>query len=69
MEIEPLLSVYAGYSLSDFNLNPANTVPQSKIQIFIDEALEELEYAMGDVSTTWGALRAEHGHPEPFNIK
>jgi alpha-N-arabinofuranosidase len=24
---------------------------------------------MGDTSTKWGALRAAHGHPEPFNIK
>ncbi len=24
---------------------------------------------MGDTSTHYGALRAEHGHPEPFKIK
>ena len=33
------------------------------------EAIDELEYCMGDINTTYGALRAAHGHPEPFQIK
>lgn len=39
----------------------------------LDEMLEEafgaLEYAMGDVTTKYGKMRAENGHPEPFKIK
>ena len=35
----------------------------------LQEAIDELEYCMGDVKTTYGALRAAHGHPEPFQIK
>ena len=36
---------------------------------FIQEALDAIEYANGDVSTTWGAVRAANGHPEPFGLK
>ena len=35
----------------------------------LQEAIDELEYCTGDVNTTYGALRATHGHPEPFQIK
>jgi alpha-N-arabinofuranosidase len=69
MEIEPLLTIYAGYSLDLTNKQPANTVPKDELQFYINEAIEQLEYAMGDVNTPWGAIRAAHGHPKPFNIK
>ena len=36
---------------------------------FIDDALDFIEFCNGDVTTEWGALRAEMGHPEPFNLK
>ena len=36
---------------------------------FIQEALDAIEYANGDVTTTWGAKRAANGHPEPFGLK
>jgi len=36
---------------------------------YIQEALDALEYANGDTSTKYGALRAEAGHPEPFNLR
>ena len=36
---------------------------------FIQEALDAIEYANGDVSTTWGAVRAANGHPKPFGLK
>jgi alpha-L-arabinofuranosidase len=32
-------------------------------------AAEEVEYANGSTSTRLGKLRADHGHPEPFNIR
>jgi alpha-N-arabinofuranosidase len=34
----------------------------------LQEALDELEYCMGNISTKYGALRAQHGHTEPFRI-
>lgn len=33
------------------------------------EAAQWVEYANGDVNTEYGALRAQHGHPEPYNVK
>jgi alpha-L-arabinofuranosidase len=32
-------------------------------------AAEEVEYCNGSTSTRLGKLRADHGHPEPFNIR
>lgn len=36
---------------------------------YIQDALDLVEFANGDVTTTWGALRAEMGHPEPFGLE
>lgn len=35
----------------------------------VQDALDAIEYANGDVSTEWGAKRAANGHPAPYNIK
>ena len=43
--------------------------PLDSIQSWIDECLNALEYANGDVNTKYGALRAKNGHPEPFNLE
>lgn len=43
--------------------------PVDSIQPWIDETLAALEYANGDVTTKYGALRAKNGHPAPFNIE
>lgn len=43
------------------------------IGMSMDETYEDIrdfvEYVNGPVTTKWGALRAEHGHPEPYNLK
>lgn len=36
---------------------------------YIQDALDLIEFANGDSSTTWGKVRAEMGHPEPFGLK
>ena len=43
--------------------------PVDSIQPWIDECLAALEYANGDVTTKYGAMRAKNGHPAPFNIE
>ena len=43
--------------------------PVDSLQPWIDECLNALEYANGDVTTKYGALRAQNGHPAPFNIE
>lgn len=35
----------------------------------IQDVLDLIEYANGSVDTTWGKVRAENGHPEPFDMK
>lgn len=39
------------------------------IDDYVQEALDAIEYAIGDTTTTYGALRAQYGHPEPFNLR
>lgn len=42
--------------------------PKDKLQPFIDDALDQIEFIRGSVDTKWGARRAELGHPEPFPL-
>jgi len=63
LKIEPVLAVFAGYTLKGDYL-PAGPF----LKPFVDEALEEIEYVTGDVSTKWGAQRAKDGHPKPFHL-
>ena len=63
LKAEPVLAVYAGYSLKGAHVNPG-----PDLEPFVREALEEIEYVTGDVSTTWGAQRAKDGHPAPFKL-
>jgi alpha-N-arabinofuranosidase len=61
-EMEPVLAIYAGYSLDH------TSYPKGRMGEVLQSALDELEYCMGDTGTQWGALRAQHGHPAPFQI-
>lgn len=44
-------------------------VPLSDLDQYIQDALDLIEFANGSIDTKWGALRAEMGHPEPFNME
>ncbi len=44
-------------------------VPMSEMDEWVQDALDLIEWANGDASTKWGRVRAEAGHPEPFNLK
>ena len=35
---------------------------------YIQDALDLIEFANGDINTTWGKVRADMGHPAPFNL-
>ncbi len=43
--------------------------PYDHIEEWIGECLDALEYANGDVTTKYGKMRAENGHPEPFGLE
>ena len=42
---------------------------EAGLKPFIDDCNDLIEFANGDVNTKWGKLRAEMGHPAPFNLK
>ncbi len=42
---------------------------QEGMKEYIDDCLDLIEFANGDPSTTWGKVRADMGHPAPFNLK
>lgn len=46
---------------------------QAMVGLSIDENYEDIrdfvEYVNGGADTYWGAMRARHGHPEPYNLK
>jgi alpha-N-arabinofuranosidase len=44
-------------------------VALSDLQPYINDALDLIEFANGSTTTKWGKLRADMGHPEPFNLK
>ena len=68
--MEPLLAIYAGFSLDIFGYGAlgGTSYPEDQMQSVLQSALDELEYCMGDTTTYYGNLRAQHGHPEPFAI-
>ena len=68
MELEPVLAMYAGYLLY-IKGTKGVSYPTDRMGEVVQDALNELEYCMGDINTTYGALRAQHGHPKPFKIK
>ena len=66
---EPLPVVSCGLACQFQNDDPAAHVPVDELGPYIQDAIDLVEFANGDVNTTWGRVRAEMGHPEPFNMK
>lgn len=66
---EPLPILSVGLSCQFQNQDPKAHVPVDQLDPYIQDALDLIEFANGDVSTKWGGLRAEMGHPAPFNLK
>lgn len=63
LHVEPILAVYAGYSLRGEHVKPGKD-----LEPYVQSALDEVEYVTGDVSTKWGAERAKDGHAAPFPL-
>ncbi|HMH15159.1 MAG TPA: alpha-L-arabinofuranosidase C-terminal domain-containing protein [Edaphobacter sp.] len=64
LKIQTVLAVYAGYSLKGDHIQPGPALTP-----FVEDALDEIEFATGDTSTKWGAVRAKLGHSAPFPVK
>ena len=47
-----------------------DAVPMSEMDEWVQDALDLIEWANGDPATSkWAKIRAEQGHPAPFNLK
>ncbi|MET0466577.1 MAG: alpha-L-arabinofuranosidase C-terminal domain-containing protein [Chitinophagaceae bacterium] len=44
-------------------------IPMAEMDQYVQDVLDLIEYANGEIKTTWGRRRAESGHPAPFNLK
>ena len=64
----PVLNVGMACQFQNWNKECAH-VPMDQLDPYIQDCLDLIEFANGDVNTTWGKKRAEMGHPEPFNMK
>ncbi|MEI6074922.1 MAG: alpha-L-arabinofuranosidase C-terminal domain-containing protein [Verrucomicrobiota bacterium] len=65
LNMEPVLAVFAGYCLGQGGHLEAGPT----LEPYVQEAIEEIEYLTGDAkTTTWGARRAQDGHPKPFPL-
>ena len=40
-----------------------------QLQAYIQDCLDLIEFANGAANSEWGQIRAQMGHPEPFNLK
>lgn len=67
---EPLPVLNVGMACQFQNPNdPSAHVAVKDLQPYIQDCLDLIEFANGDVNTTWGKKRAKMGHPAPFNLK
>jgi len=69
---EALPVISCGLSCQFQNPDPTKPgvhVPVDQLDDYIQDALDLVEFANGDVTTKWGKVRADMGHPEPFNLK
>ncbi|MGA2267776.1 MAG: alpha-L-arabinofuranosidase C-terminal domain-containing protein [Bryobacteraceae bacterium] len=64
LRMEPVLAVYAGYSLAG-----ERVAPGADLEPYVKDAIDEIEYVTGGAGATWGARRAKDGHPAPFRLE
>ncbi|MDE7347904.1 MAG: alpha-L-arabinofuranosidase [Muribaculaceae bacterium] len=81
LKMEPLPVLAAGvpcqnsshpshYSHDELTTNGQQCgIPIEDMPAYIQDILDLVEYANGPADSKWGKLRAEAGHPEPFNMK
>jgi len=63
---EPLPIINCGMACQ---FNTAEVAPIDQLEPYIQDALDLIEFANGNIETKWGKIRAELGHPAPFNLK
>ena len=48
--------------------NTSETAALDQLDEYVRDALDLIDFANGPVTSPWGKLRAEMGHPEPFHL-
>lgn len=66
LDAEPLPILSCGMACQ---FNTGELVPMDKLEPYVQDALDLIEFANGSVDTPWGKVRKDMGHPEPFNLK
>lgn len=66
---EPLPVLNCGLSCQYENNDPNQNCPVDKLEPYIEDALDLIEFANGPITSTWGKIRADMGHPASFNLK
>ncbi len=67
---EPLPVLNVGMACQFQNGEDAHApATEEGLKKFIDDCLDLIEFANGTTDTKWGKLRADMGHPAPFNMK
>ena len=64
----PVLNVGMACQFQNWEKEEAH-VPIDLLQPYIQDCLDLIEFANGPADSEWGKVRAEMGHPEPFNMK
>ncbi|KAG9311650.1 glycoside hydrolase family 51 protein [Chiua virens] len=63
MEMEPIMAVWAGYSLD------GKSLPEDALGPYIQAAINQINFVIGDPATNeYAALRASLGHPKAFKL-
>lgn len=62
LQAEPMFVVNVG-------LGHGYTVPLADVDTLVQNALDAIEYANGDATTTWGRRRIENGHAAPYGLR
>lgn len=61
----PVLCIGAACQFRSSQILP---IDSDEFKEYVQDALDLIEFANGDVNTKWGAIRAKLGHAEPFNL-
>lgn len=72
IDAEPIPVVAAGVPCQNSSTGghgQQGGIPMCDMDDYIQDVLDLIEWANGDAKSTWGRIRAEAGHPKPFNLK
>lgn len=66
---EPLPVINCGLICQFVSKSDSDHCSIDDLSVFIQDALDLIEFANGEPDSKWGSVRVSMGHPEPFNLK